>query len=356
MMERTIFLSALEMEDADARSAYLDAACAGDEKLRADVEALLRAHESAGSFLDATTIDQVTAADQSLAFLAPPQEPGALGRLDHFEVLEVVGRGGMGVVLKTWDTKLRRVVALKVLAPHLAASAAARGQFVREAQAAAAIRDDHVVVVHAVEGDRPVPYLVMDYIAGTTLEQRLQRGGPPPLAQIVRIGYEIACGLAAAHQAGLVHRDAKPANILLEDPDNRVKLTDFGLAGLAEDFAVSGGGVTGTPMYMSPEQARGDPLDARSDLFSLGSVLYTLCTARAPFESGPTEAVLREVQGATPTPICALNPEIPPWLEALIGKLHAKDPRDRCASAREIADFLGRHLVLYGAFTPITPR
>src|SRR5262249_46292193 len=165
-----------------------------------------------------------------LSFLAPPSEPGPLGRLDHYEVLEVVGRGGMGIVLRARDTKLRRVVAIKVLAAPLAASSTARQRFLREARAAAAVRDDHVVAIYAVCDDAPVPYLVMEFIDGCTLEALLCRGEPLEVKEILRIAIQVASGLAAAHQHGLIHRDIKPANILLESGVQRVKLTDFGLA------------------------------------------------------------------------------------------------------------------------------
>ena len=157
MSERMIFLCALDKEDPAARAAYLDEACAGRPELRQRIEDLLRSHREADSFLTVPAMEQLAAAEESLAFLGPPREPGSLGRLDHYEVLEVVGHGGTGVVLKARDTKLQRVVAIKALTPQLAASSAARQRFVREAQAAAAVRDDHVVAIYAVSEDGPCP-------------------------------------------------------------------------------------------------------------------------------------------------------------------------------------------------------
>src|SRR5262245_8956965 len=242
--------------------------------------------------------------EDALAFLAPAQEAGSLGRLDHFEVLEVVGRGGMGVVLKARDTRLQRVDALKVLAPQLAASATARRRFAREARAAAAVRDDHVVAIHGVHEKGSVPYLVMEYIAGINLDERLKQGGALEVKEVLRIGMQAARGLAAAHAQGLIHRDVKPANILLESGLDRVKLTDFGLARAADDASITQSGViAGTPMYMSPEQARGEGVDPRSDLFSLGSVLYTLCTGHPAFRAANTMAVLKRVCQDAPRPI-----------------------------------------------------
>src|SRR5262249_38292333 len=149
----------------------------------------------------------------------------------------------------------------------------ARKRFVREAQAAAAVRDDHVVAIHAVEGDGPVPYLVMEYVSGTTLEERVKRAGALELKEVLRIGMQVAKGLAAAHAQGLVHRDVKPGNILLENGVERVKIADFGLARAADEAGRPAGAAcwAGTPLFMSPEQARGEPTDHRTDLFSLGS-------------------------------------------------------------------------------------
>ncbi|HEY1377166.1 MAG TPA: serine/threonine-protein kinase, partial [Gemmataceae bacterium] len=297
MTERDIFLTALEHEDLAGRAAYLDAACAGRPALRRRVEALLRCHHADAAFLAVPVMEQLADAEESLAFLSPPAEPGSLGRLDHYEVLEVVGRGGTGVVLKARDTKLQRVVAVKALAPRLAASAAARERFVREAQAAAAVRDDNVVAIYAVGDDGPVPYLVMEYIHGLTLDQRVRRDKALELKETLRIGMQVAAGLAAAHATGLIHRDIKPANILIEPgPHLHVKITDFGLARAADDASLTQSGmVAGTPLFMAPEQAQGESLDHRADLFSLGSVLYAMCAGRPPFRAPTTVAVLKRV-------------------------------------------------------------
>jgi WD40 repeat protein/serine/threonine protein kinase len=341
MNERSIFLNALDRDDPADRAAYLDEACAGRPELRQRIERLLRVSRRVGDFLEVSAPEQLSKADQALPFLAPPREPGGLGRLDHYDVLEVVGRGATGVVLKARDSKLQRVVALKVLAPRLAASGPARQRFVREAQATAAVRDDHVVAIHAVSDEGPLPYLVMEYIAGVTLEDRIRQGGPPELSEVLRIGLQVASGLAAAHAQGLIHRDIKPANILLENGVQRVKITDFGLARAAADAGLAQSCViAGTPPYMAPEQARGEPPTERSDLFSLGAVLYALCTGRPPFEGDTTAAVLKSVCEDTPQPIRTSRPDLPEGLGDLIGKLLAKGPRDRPGSAREVADLL----------------
>src|SRR5262245_25454949 len=277
MSERAIFLAALD-KDPDERAAFLDEACAGNETLRRGVDTLLLLHAAHHPFLEVSAVEQLAAtapdpesAVADISFLAPSSEPGSLGRLDHYEVLEVVGRGGTGVVLRARDTKLLRIVALKVLAAPLAASGSARQRFAREARAAAAVRDDHVIDIHTVRDDAPLPYLVMEFVDGPNLETLLRKGGPLEVKEVLRIGIQVASGLAAAHKQGLVHRDVKPANVLLENGVQRVKLTDFGLARAADDASLTQSGlIAGTPLYMAPEQAAGEPIDARTDLFSLG--------------------------------------------------------------------------------------
>jgi serine/threonine protein kinase len=281
----------------------------------------------------------------TLSFLAPPAQPGHLGRLGSYEVLAIVGRGGMGIVFKARDETLDRIVAIKVMAPQLAASATARQRFLREARAAAAVRDEHVINIHAVAEDNGLPYMVMEYISGVTLQDRLNRKGPFELREVLRIGLQTAKGLAAAHAQGLVHRDIKPANILLENGVERVKISDFGLARAVDDASLTQSGVVaGTPEYMAPEQAQGEAVDHRTDLFSLGSVLYALCAGRPPFRARGSLAVLKRICEDTPRPLREINPDLPEWLCGLIAKLHAKKPVDRFDSAKEVADLLGRAL------------
>src|SRR5262249_49715585 len=194
--------------------------------------------------------------------------------------------------------------------------------------------------------DTPLQCLVMEFIPGETLKQRIDRTGPLETPDVLHIGRQIAEGLAAAHAQGLIHRDIKPGNILIEvGPNQHVKITDFGLARAADDASLTQSGlVAGTPMYMAPEQASGEHIDHRADLFSLGSVLYTMCSGRPPFRASSTLAVLKRVAEVTPRPIREIIPEVPPWLCDLISRLHAKKPQDRFASAQEVADLLTRHL------------
>jgi serine/threonine protein kinase len=277
--------------------------------------------------------------DDDLGFLQPPVRPGALGCLGHYEVLQVVGRGGFGIVFRAFD---KEVVAIKVLAPEIAAISPARKRFLREARAAAQVHHENVVQIHAVE-EQPLPYLVMEFVQGETLQQRLDRTGPLYAWEVVWIGRQVAEGLAAAHAAGLIHRDVKPGNVLVAGgPRLRLKITDFGLARAADDASVSQSGViAGTPLYMSPEQARGDALDHRTDLFSLGSVLYALSSGRPPFRAGSALAVLKRVTEEEPRPIQEVIPETPVWLGRVIARLMAKDPAERFQTATEVAATLG---------------
>jgi serine/threonine-protein kinase len=289
--------------------------------------------------------DIASGREESLGFLAPSDWPDSLGRLGTYEIKGVLGQGGMGMVLKAFDPALNRNVAIKVLSAALATSGAARRRFLREARAAAAVVHEHVVGVFAVVESAGLPFLVMEYVPGRSLQDRLDKSGPLALPEILRIGTQTASGLAAAHAQGLVHRDVKPANILLENGVERVRLTDFGLARAVADAALTHSGVVaGTPHYMAPEQANGETVDHRADLFSLGSTLYATCAGHAPFRAESPLAVLRRVCDDRPRPIREINPEVPSWLELIIARLMAKDPADRFQTATEVALLLERCL------------
>jgi hypothetical protein len=289
--------------------------------------------------------DPLPAEDGGPSFLRPTDKPGLLGLLGRYEVQEEIGRGGMGLVLKALDPDLNRIVAIKLLSPHLASNATARLRFVREAKATAAVCHDHVVTVHGVDATDGLPYLVMQYVDGESLQARLDRTGPLVVKEVVRFGLQTATGLAAAHAQGLIHRDIKPANLLLENGLARVKITDFGLASMADDVGLTQDGVVaGTPEYMAPEQARGEAVDHRADLFSLGSVLYACCTGVPPFRGSTALAVLSCVSEKEPASIRSFNPEVPAWLEAFIARLMAKDPAQRFPSAAEVVQLLEGYL------------
>ena len=276
-------------------------------------------------------------------FLEPSDNPRFIGRFGRYDIVEVLGRGGMGVVLHAFDSALNRHCAVKVLAPELASSGPARKRFRREAKSAAAVVHPHVVPIQTVDQHDGLPYLVMPVIAGRSLQRRVDDDGPLAVVDAVRIASQIAEGLAAAHGRGLVHRDIKPANILLENGVERVQITDFGLARATDDASMTRSGViAGTPQYMSPEQACGEPLDARSDLFSLGSVLYFMLSGRSPFRAETTMGVLRRIADDDPRPIGEVNPDVPHWLADIVHRLLGKKPSNRFASATEVADDLSR--------------
>ncbi|WP_020471496.1 protein kinase domain-containing protein [Zavarzinella formosa] len=377
MNEQTIFLDALEIDDIRKRAEYLDSACAHDNPLRERIEKLLAAHARSGDFIDIPAFEQIAGVSPAsdsvdpgktehrplvsdhgpaqgggegvyddwngiLGRLEPTKEPGSLGRLGHYQIRERIGSGGFGVVLKAFDEKLHRIVAIKVMSPNLATTSPPRQRFLREARAAAKIRHENVVAVYAVE-ESPLPYLVMEYLPGGTLQDMVDRTGPLGPDEVRRIGGQIAAGLAAAHLQDLIHRDIKPGNILLEGfSGDRVKISDFGLARAVDDASLTQSGVIcGTPMYMAPEQASGGHVDQRADLFSLGSVIYLMCTGRPPFRAPTTLAILKRVVDDHPRPVRDIIPEVPAWLGSLIAKLHKKRPEDRKITATEVAKALG---------------
>jgi serine/threonine protein kinase len=283
-----------------------------------------------------------------LDFLAPPQAPDELGRLGSYRVLQILGKGGMGVVLLAEDPQLRRKLALKAMLPALAANEVAKERFLREARAAAAVEHEHIVAIYKVEEDSGVPFIAMPLLKGEALEDRLKREGKLPVTEVVRIGREAAEGLAAAHAAGLIHRDIKPSNLWLEGEPGalatgggRVKLLDFGLARSSGDGArlTHTGAILGTPAYMAPEQA-GGKMDARADLFSLGCVLYRMATGKPAFHGDDVITTLMAVVTQHPPPPCEVNPRLPRALSDLIVRLLAKKADDRPPSARAVADAL----------------
>ncbi len=273
----------------------------------------------------------------SLDFLGPASHPEMLGRIGRYDIERLVGAGGMGVVLKGFDTELHRVVAIKVQLPQLATSAAARRRFAREAQAAAAVVHEHVIPIYNVETDGDLPYLVMQFVPGHSLQTRVDEHGPLAVKEVLRLARQAASGLAAAHAQGVVHRDVKPANILLEESVDRVLLSDFGLARTVDDATLTRTGtLAGTPHYMSPEQACGQNVGPRSDLFSLGSVIYFMCTGRPPYRGDSPMAVLNRICHEPHRPLDDVNPDVPIELADLVDRLLAKDPAHRFAAASEV--------------------
>lgn len=380
MNERRIFHTAIAIKDRVERESYLDQVCGTGTPLRQRLVSLLETAEKNDDFLSTPILGPIssdnagpsehTAAPENgevddhhgdegakatvetlrvdytpesikLDFLTPSDKPGVLGRLGHYDVLELIGQGAFGLVLRARDEKLQRIVAIKVMQPHLAVTSPPRKRFLREARAGAGIRHQHVVSVYSVE-EEPIPYLVMEYIKGGTLQDRIDDCGPLDPMEILPITMQLADALSAAHEQGLVHRDIKPSNILIEDSASlRAIVTDFGLARTVDDASMSQSGLlAGTPMYMSPEQSLGQSIDARSDLFSLGSVIYSMLTGRPPFRAPSTVAVLKRVEEASPRPIKEVIPEAPEWLCLLVERLHSRRPENRIQSAKEVYEWL----------------
>lgn len=303
--------------------------------------------EFVGSQVTSTFAATRTSDRKTLDFLRPTETEGKIGKLGGFEVSREIGRGGMGIVLQAHDPHLEREVALKVLDPNLAHNETARQRFCREARAAAAVTHENLVTVYSVNEDdvSKLPYFAMQLVIGETLEQRLRREGRLSVDATIKIALQAAQGLAAAHANGLIHRDIKPGNILLEAGTDKARLTDFGLARAAEDLKLTRTGfVAGTPLYMAPEQAKGEDVDARADLFSLGAVMYECLSGRPPFDGATPLAVLRRVADEAHPRLSRLNPDVPDWLEDVIDELLEKDPAKRLPSAEKLAEILNTHL------------
>lgn len=314
------------------RHAFLDAACAASESAPRDV--LIAAHERRGA-LDGLRDHVMT------PLRRPPDRAAAesaLARSVHarYRVLERLGGGGMGVVYRARDERLERDVALKFLPPHLSADGAAKRRFLVEARAAAAVEHPNICTVHEIgETDDGQLYIVMACYDGETVECRVARG-PLGVDEALRIAAEVARGLAKAHERGIVHRDVKPANVVLTS-DALVKILDFGIAKLADAGITQTGSPIGTVAYMSPEQAFGEAVDHRTDLWSLGVVLYEMLTGVRPFRGPGEQAVLFSILTAVPEPTASRRAGIPPGVDDVLRRALAKQPADRFATAAEMA-------------------
>ena len=284
--------------------------------------------------------DDITCSDTQPE-LPLPTGPDGRGQLGHYRILKELGTGGMGTVFLAEDSQLERLVALKVLRPNRTNPESVQ-RFLREARATAAIHHEHVVTIYQVGEERGLPFLAMELLKGMTLDAWLKKGHVPSLAQILRVGCDTAMGLAAAHANGLIHRDIKPANLWLQAPNGHVKILDFGLArSFQQDAAITAlGMVLGTPAFMAPEQAFGQPVDARCDIFSLGVVLYRLCAGQLPFQANDAVSLLKALVETNPVPVLELKPDLPKVLSDLIDRMLAKDPAARPSSALEVVDTL----------------
>jgi eukaryotic-like serine/threonine-protein kinase len=349
---RPILECALELEP-ESRPAYVDSACAGDEELRVEILSLLSEPKQSDSFLREPALNMVRrhmAQDQ--AELDKAEELALVGQqISHYRILKKLGGGGMGVVYEAQDTRLGRHVALKFLPEEVARDAKVLERFEREARAASALTHPHICTIYDFGECERGPFLVMEVLEGSTLKHRIS-GKPLPFESVIELGIQIAEALEAAHAKDVLHRDITPANVFITQR-GEAKLLDFGLAKLtgatAETLISQEAKVTehlkdltlpgvlmGTAPYMSPEQIRGEPVDARSDIFSFGAVLYEMATGQPPFSGETIEQIREAILSKQPTSPRKLNPRLPTRLEGVVLKALEKERSARYQSASDL--------------------
>ena len=342
-----IFHAALDQES-DRVGAFLDAACEGDEALRRKVEALLASHQRAGSFIE-TTVAGITT-----RIIENEQADLLVGQtIGHYKISKRIGTGGMGDVYLATDVTAGRKAALKLLPTRFTSDAQRLKRFQQEARALVGLNHPNILTVYEIGEDHSTHYIASELIEGETLRQRLMRGRME-LREAVDVAIQVASALAAAHETGIVHRDIKPENIMLR-PDGYVKVLDFGIAKLAESaFAEAAadragsmtlaetnlGSISGTVRYMSPEQARGAPIDKRTDIWSLGVVLYEMVAEHAPFTGDTPKEVMSSILEKEPPPLTSYVAHTPAELQQIISKTLRKDREERYHSAHELLEAL----------------
>ena len=334
---KQIFQSAIERNPAE-RSAFLSQACAGDEALRSEVESLISSHDQAGDSIEAMAAE---AATEMLA-----NDRAIVGKqIGHYHVLSRIGRGGMGEVFLTQDANLGRKVALKLLRPEFTKNEERLRRFQQEARAASALNHPNILTIYEIGSEDATHFMATEYVEGETLRQHISRARMT-LGPALDVAVQVASALAAAHQAGIIHRDIKPENIMLRT-DGYVKVLDFGLAKLVEPKADTAaptllkvetqpGLVMGTVSYMSPEQARGKEMDARTDIFSLGAVVYEMLTGRMAFAGETTADVLGALLHKEPLPLKEIEPDTPAELQHIVSKALRKEADERYQTMKSL--------------------
>jgi eukaryotic-like serine/threonine-protein kinase len=338
---KQIFDSALEYAP-EQRSAFLSGACGGDDDLRSEVESLISSHEKTGTFIDAPAYEAAAhlIADETAEF-----KPGQV--VGSYEIVSFISRGGMGEIYLAQDRRLNRKVALKILPVSFTRNKDRLRRFEQEARAASALNHPNIITIYEILKANSTHVIATEFVEGETLRQRLALG-PMNLNQSLVIAIHVADALAAAHAAGIVHRDIKPENIMIR-PDGYVKVLDFGLAKLAEQTAAvsaeealtkqvrtGSGMIIGTAGYMSPEQARGKEVDARSDIFSLGTVIYETVTGRKPFDGETPSDTLAAILNFDPPSIADYLPQAPPELARILTKALRKDREERYQVVKDL--------------------
>src|SRR5258706_14701523 len=344
---KEVFDSALKLEPAE-RAGFISEVSGEDEGLRKEVESLIAFHEKDGNFLDSPAYE----AAAEMLTNDPDLRTGQ--KIGHYEILSTLGRGGMGEVYLARDTKLSRKVALKVLPGAFTQDQERLRRFEQEARATSALNHPNILTIFEIGENDGRHYIVTEFIDGQTLAQRIAPG-PLKLGETLNIGEQIASALSAAHGAGIVHRDVKPENIMIRS-DGIMKILDFGLAKLAQTQSLpsrpedstrvvvktNAGVVMGTVAYMSPEQARGLSLDARTDIWSLGVVIYQMLTGSVPFSGATSSDILVSILEREPRSLHSFSPEIPAELEWIVNKALTKDCDDRYQTSREVLTDLRR--------------
>jgi serine/threonine protein kinase len=349
-----LYHAALE-QDAEQRPAFLNDACAGDDDLRREVESLLHYRNEGGDFIEipaaAGLTAQLSAVASAVRRLHEPPVPGRfVGRsFGPYQVTTLIAAGGMGEVYQAVDRRLERTVAIKILPEHLAADPERRERFGREAKIVSALSHPHICALYDVGVENGVPYLVMEYVDGETLESRIQRG-PLPWPEALDHLRQTTDAIDKAHRRGIVHRDLKPANVMLTRAG--VKLLDFGLAAWAspdERSAVTGlaldgaarltgeGRIMGTAHYLSPEQLQGKPPDCRSDIFAFGVIAYEMLTGRRTFDGDSQAALISAILKDEPPPITEFVPDVPDALARTLARCLSKNPEDRWQTANDLS-------------------